>query len=89
MVERIERVAGIKGVNHDVGQPFGRKQGYDDTKREKSFASILKNVMKGSSGERGMPAAYSLDIATRATHSLFYENAADLRTLTAKINSDI
>ena len=85
MVERIEPVSRVKGVDNDVGKPFSRKDGYNDTGQGKSFAEILKNTIKSKEIERGIPAAYSLDISVRATQSLFYENMTDIGALANRL----
>ena len=38
MVDRIERVARIKGVEYDVGRSFERKEGYRDQQEKRKFS---------------------------------------------------
>ena len=87
MVERIERVTRVNGTDNDMARTFDRKNGYDDSQGRKSFADVLKETMRRGSlpSERGMPAAYALDISTRATQSLFYQNAVDVSNVTARL----
>ena len=90
MLERIERIERIKRLDNDVGNPFARRHGYDDSaKQGKSFAQVLQDTLNGGGNspiERELPAAYALDISTvpKATQSLFYENAAFVGTLASR-----
>ena len=91
MVEKIERVAGIKAVTNNVTDAFSRRQGYND-ENGKSFAEYLKKAMKktgGTGGNSSIPEAYRLELSTpiRATQSLFYSDASDIGSIMAKIPS--
>ena len=88
MLERIERVERIKGIDNDVGKSFARRHGYDDTnKNGKNFAQVLRDTLRGGvPTEREVPAAYALDISTvpKATQSLFYDNFSVVSNLAAR-----
>ncbi len=87
MVERIEKVTPVKGVEYDVGRPFERKEGYGDgTKRDSAFRELLKQQMnKNATKSASEDEAYAVDIQ-RATQSLFYNGGVDLRGLGKDIN---
>ena len=88
MLERIERVERIKGIDNDVGKSFARRHGYDDTnKNGKNFAQVLRDTLRGGvPTEREVPAAYALEISSvpKATQSLFYENSGAINGLTMR-----
>ena len=47
MVERIEKVNRVKGVDYDVNRPFERKEGYGDgTGKDSAFRQMLKKQME-------------------------------------------
>ncbi len=61
MLNRIERVARVKGIDSSVNRSFERKEGYQDGKRDKqSFAHTLnkemeKEVRPSNEAGLGMP----------------------------------
>jgi len=79
MVERIERIARIKGINS--GQAFERKEGYEDQAGRQAFAQVLKKAMGSPSVSRATTAAYQLDLSSRPTQSLFYRDGTDFSSL--------
>ncbi|SHK86220.1 hypothetical protein SAMN05216582_12130 [Selenomonas ruminantium] len=89
MLERIERVARIKGVE---GRAFERKEGYSEDKRNKqSFKNALNNELDKEArlaNEAGIdaPGAYKLELSTHPTQSLFYKEYIDFRELENRIN---
>ena len=88
MIERIEKVARVKGVEYNVDRAFERKEGYQGSCNKK-FAQVLRSAMQKDTGQEGtMPVAYQLEISNRATHSLFYQNGLDLRNLEARIHEN-
>jgi len=90
MLDRIERVARVKGVESDVRKSFKRKEGYEDQgKKKQQFAQVLdkelnKESRPGNEAGPGAPRAYSLELA-RPTHSLYYENEVDFAQLKRNI----
>ena len=82
MVERIEKVNRVKGVDYDVNRPFERKEGYGDgTSKDSAFRQMLKKQMEKNTSENAPIAeAYAVDIQ-RATQSLFYKDGLNLRVL--------
>ena len=89
MLERIERVARVKGVE---GRAFERKEGYEDNpKSKKQFAEILdheleKEARPDNEAGPGVPNAYRLELRARPTQSLFYQNEVDLSKAEGKIH---
>jgi hypothetical protein len=81
MVERIEKIAGIKGIGS--GHAFERKEGYEDQAGRHAFAQVLKKAMSTSSVSRPTPAA-SLELSGRPTQSLFYGDGMDFSRLVDK-----
>ena len=86
MVERIEKIARIKGVEYDVSRPFDRKEGYQDNKKKKFAQELNQAMQKSQKQESTMPIPYRLELNTRATQSLFYQGGLDLRHLGAGIH---
>lgn len=82
MVERIEKIARIKGVDYDVGKRFdSSRQRGDDGKS--SFAAELSRVMnkKVEKATSTISEAYKLELSSLGSDALFYFGATDLRTL--------
>ena len=80
MVERIEKVARVKGVDYDVGRRFdSRGNGGDGG----SFASELSKVMnkKKEIKPSEIPDAYKLELSSIGTQSLFYYGGLNLHDL--------
>lgn len=91
MLDRIERIARVKGVDSSVGRSFERKEGYNENKKKQSFEKKLTQEMNkenDSADEAGLnvPKAYRLDISSRPTQSLFYKELADIIGIEEKIN---
>lgn len=85
MVERIERVARVKGVDYDVGRSFDRKDGYEDQASGKKFSDFFQKARtRRTEAKVNVPEAYRLEIG-RATQSLFYEGGMDFRSLRSKL----
>ena len=84
MLERIERVTRVKGIEMDVCRSFKRKEGYKEEKGKKQeFSSVLKREMNketkpANDGGPGVPKAYALTLDSRPTHSLYYNHLVDL-----------
>ena len=84
MLERIERVTGVKGTKLDIGRSFKRKQGYEDEKGKKQdFSQVLKQEMRKevrpqNDGGPGVPKAYALTLDSKPTHSLYYNMQVDI-----------
>jgi hypothetical protein len=82
MLDRIERVTRVKGVEPDVRKSFKRKEGFEDQgKKKQQFSQVLdrelsKESRPGNDAGPGAPRAYALELA-RPTHSLYYENEVD------------
>ena len=81
MVERIERIAPIKGVDYDVGKKFDSNGGNGDGKSD--FATELSRVMSKKSPPKTSQVsdAYRLELSSLGGSSLFYFGATDLNTL--------
>ena len=87
MVERIERVARVKGVEYDVGRSFDRKEGYEEQASGKKFSEYFRQARKNQTEVKStVPEAYRLEIG-RATQSLFYEGGMDFRSLRSKLSA--
>jgi len=81
MVERIEKIARIKGVDYDVGKRFdSSRQNAEDGK---SFAAELSRVMNKKAEKKVAPIseAYKLELSNYDSEALFYFGATDLRML--------
>jgi hypothetical protein len=89
MLERIERVARIKGVE---GRAFERKEGYNEEKKNKqAFKNALskemdKEVRPANEAGIGMANAYRLELSSRPTQSLFYREMVDLSNIEGKFD---
>ena len=88
MVERIEKVARIKGVDYDVERPFDRKEDYQDSKKKKFAQTLSQAMSKNQAQESSMPTPYRLELSTRATQSLFYQDGLNLRQLGVSIHGN-
>ena len=81
MVEKILKIARIKGVDNDVGRRFDsrRKDGDED----KAFANELNRVMKKKDDDDSskIPEAYTLELSNIGTQSLFYYGGLNLQEL--------
>ena len=74
MVERIEKIARIKGVDYDVGKRFdsSRQRGDDGN----------PNFAAGTPPKTStIPEAYKLELSSIGSEALFYFGATDMRTL--------
>ncbi len=85
MIERIEKVARVKGVDYDVSRSFDRKEGYQDQKKKK-FSQILNQAVDKKKSESNMPIPYQLELSTRPTQSLFYQDGLNLNQLGVNVN---
>ncbi len=82
MVERIEKIARVKGVDYDVGKRFDSSRQQSDDGKSK-FAAELSRVMnkKNSPKTSTISEAYTLELSGLGSQSLFYFGATDLGTL--------
>ncbi len=80
MVERIEKVARVKGVDYDVGRRFDSRRNGDDGS---SFASELNRLMNKKKEVKSseIPEAYKLELSSIGTQSLFYYGGLNLHDL--------
>ena len=83
-VERIERVARVKGIAQDNRHRFnGGRNRRDETN---SFAEELRRVMNKKAApvkKTEVPEAYDLELTSCGTHSLFYASGLSLDMLLA------
>lgn len=92
MVDRIERITQVKGINRGIDQFFKRKDGYADNKKDRQrFERNLESELRKESRPEneagpGAPKAYQLDLTTKPTQSLFYEEGADLAKAEGKVH---
>ena len=91
MVDRIERITRVKGINQGIDQFFNRKEGSADDKKHQMFEQDLERELRKeprSAIEAGpdVPKAYQLDLTTKPTQSLFYEEGADLTKAKGKMH---
>lgn len=78
MLEKVAKVARVKGVDCDVNSPFLRKNSRDGQYSGNSpFHKMLVAKMKEQEGEVQISEAYVLD-CQKVTQSLFYANGVDL-----------
>ncbi len=95
MLDRIERVARVKGVESAIDRSFERKEGYNESKKNKqSFAKALtkemeKEVRPANEAGLGVPNAYRLELSARPTQSLFYREMVDISDIEGKINTTV
>ena len=80
MVERIEKIARVKGVDYDVGRRFNSGGNHGG---ESDFAAELKKVLtkKTERKQSQISEAYALDITSLGGQGLFYFGATDMRAL--------
>lgn len=81
MVEKILKIARIKGVDNDVGRRFDSRR--KDGDENNTFANELKRVMNKKKEDESskVPEAYSLELSNIGTQSLFYYGGLDLQAL--------
>ena len=73
MVEKIERVARVKGIENDVSRRFNRKNGRGNGGDKKQFESTLNSAVRRQAATvKSVGDSDSFEIRTFATHSLFY-----------------
>ena len=78
MVEKIERIARVKGIESNADKRFNRKNGRNDDSDKKKFESTLNAAVKrraepeNRSNEAAQLELRNLPIHSIATHSLFY-----------------
>ncbi len=83
-VEKIERVARIRGVAQDNKHRFNSGRGRRD--ETSSFAEELRRVMNKKTEpvkKIEVPEAYNLELTSCGTHSLFYASGLSLDMLLA------
>ena len=83
MLEKVAKIARVKGVDYDVGRRFDSRRHSDDEEAG-SFASELRKVLNKKVEPKKtseIPEAYKLDITSSGTHSLFYFGGLDLNSL--------
>ena len=95
MLDRIERVARVKGVESAIDRSFERKEGYNESKKNKqSFEKALtkemdKEVRPANEAGLGVPNAYRLELSACPTQSLFYREMVDISDIEGKINTTV
>ena len=75
MVEKIEKVARVKGIDNDVSKRFDRKDGRNNSGDRKKFESTLNAAIKRENALNARTDDSNVDtfeIRTFSTHSLFY-----------------
>ena len=85
-VEKVERVARVKGVTNDNRQRFNSGRGRRD--ETGTFADELRRAMNlpkkvAPVKKTPLPEAYELEITSSGTHSLFYMSGLSLDRLLA------
>lgn len=80
MVEKIARIAKIKGVDYDVGRGSDSKQKDEE---DSGFANTLRRVMSKHENETPskIPDAYRLELSSIGAQSLFYFGRSNLNEL--------
>ena len=81
-VERIERVARVKGIAQDNRHRFNSGRNRRD--ETNSFAEELRRVMNKKAApvkKIEVPEAYDLELTSCGTHSLFYASGLSLDML--------
>ena len=81
-VERIERVARVKGIAQDNRHRFNSGRNRRD--ETNSFAEELRRVMNKKAApvkKTEVPEAYDLELTSCGTHSLFYASGLSLDML--------
>ena len=86
MLERVERVMGIKRVKFNNDELFERRKGFEE---RGAFASIFEDEMqkkrkKSDDDVQPKSDAYTLEVG-RATQSLFYQGQVDLSGIKEKL----
>ena len=81
MVEKILKIARIKGVDNDVGRRFDSRR--KDGDEENAFANELSRVMKKKKETEPseISEAYKLELTNIGTQSLFYYGGLNLNEL--------
>ena len=86
MVERIESIERVKGINYDVGR-HERKEDEKEDLSGRKFSDYLKKAKKTPPKEAApIGEAYKLDVG-RSTHSLFYEGEIDFRAIRRNLSA--
>ena len=75
MIEKIEKIARIKGIDFDVGKKF------DSEHSDSGFAAALRRAVGKKNKSAEMSEAYSLELNSFGGEGLFYFGATDLRAL--------
>ena len=89
MLERVERVMGIKRVKFNNDELFERRKGFEEKEERGAFASIFEDEMqkkrkKSDDVVQPKSDAYTLEVG-RATQSLFYQGQVDLSGIKEKL----
>lgn len=86
MIESIERIERVKGINYDVGRRED-KNSSDEEALEKKFSEYLKKASKKTPKKAAeIGDAYKLDVG-RPSHSLFYEGGIDFRSVRRNLSA--
>lgn len=86
MIESIERVERVKGINYDVGRREDRERENTDASGKK-FSDYLKKANKKSPEKTSeIGDAYKLDVG-RPSHSLFYDGGVDFRAVRRSLSA--
>ena len=89
MLEKVERIARIKGIENDVTNRFDRKRGYkDEQNSKKKFSKALQKAVEKNEGDSaatvqlsGFSVAASVHLTATPSHSLFYLSGLSLNQL--------
>ena len=76
MIEKIEKIARIKGIDFDVGKKFDSAKKDNDS----GFTATLRRAIDRKNKSAEMSEAYSLELNSLGD-SLFYFGGTDFRTL--------
>lgn len=82
MVEKIARIARVKGVDYDVGRRYDSQREKDEA--SSAFENALNRVLhkeKKDTEESKIPDAYKLELSSIGTQSLFYFGGLNLNKL--------
>lgn len=79
MIEKVQKIARIKKIDNDVGRRFDERR----QNNNKSFFEELNRAMDKKTAVKPskIPDAYSLELTSPGTQSLFYYGGLDLEAL--------
>jgi len=86
MIESIERVERVKGINYDIGRREDKEKEDADASGRK-FSDYLKKANKKTlEKSAGIGEAYKLEVG-RPSHSLFYDGEIDFRAVRRNLSA--